>query len=204
MQAKRLQNPLSGLPFRTATDKQITPQHCARFEKDKAWRPKHADYPWSSAVFKGAGGVGGVPPARSVLYGTAFAQHKIYQHQHPANCSAARFLVYKFGTWPGMGSHVHIAGQALALALELKRVLIWMPDHEQFPFRDEKRCPGDYTWDCWWQPITHCPSPGPDADVLVKEVIDDLNVNLSLPYTSWGQHYEFCENSPAVSLQHSF
>ena len=80
-----------------------------------------------------------------------------------------------------MGSHVHIAEQALALAMELERVLVWLPDHEQFPFRDESRCPNDFTWDCWWQPITRCPLPGPGADVLVKEVIDDLNVNMTMP-----------------------
>lgn len=46
------------------------------------------------------------PGQGEVLFGTAQAQKIIYQHQHPADCDNARFLVHK-SQGSGIGSLLH-------------------------------------------------------------------------------------------------
>mmetsp|Transcript_9470 Transcript_9470/g.16765 ORF Transcript_9470/g.16765 Transcript_9470/m.16765 type:complete len:408 (+) Transcript_9470:311-1534(+) len=60
----------------------------------------------------------------AVLFGTRFAQHVIWQRQHPFDCSLKRFIVYFANDNHGIGSTVHCIGQYLSLAMTLGRILI--------------------------------------------------------------------------------
>lgn len=58
------------------------------------------------------------------LPGTAAVQMAIWRHQHPANCSAARLLVYRPEEIQGLGALVDFLSAYLAAALETGRVLL--------------------------------------------------------------------------------
>jgi hypothetical protein len=114
-----------------------------------------------------------------VLYGTAYAQKKIWNHQNPAECYDAKFLKYRHGNWVGsIANHISVLGQALALAMNLGRVLILDDQDFNFPFADPESCPDDNTWGCYWKPISHCQGLEEEhngADILEKEGVDELN-----------------------------
>ena len=91
----------------------------------------------------------------AALVGTAYAQRAIYQHQHPASCTAARYLVYL--TCPnGIGSNIHLMGQALSHAMRLDRVLMVAEDPGH-PYYDNSYCPpGTSVHDCYFEPVSSC------------------------------------------------
>eukprot|EP00439_Symbiodinium_sp_Y106_P052106 s3794_g6.t5 len=90
-----------------------------------------------------------------VLYGTAYAQKLIWEHQHPVNCSNASFLLY-FHHQAGIGSQLHWLGQALAIAMNLGRVLVISPKDPRVQLYDSSFCPGASGYECWLQNITSC------------------------------------------------
>jgi hypothetical protein len=53
----------------------------------------------------------------------------------------------------------------------------------RFPFGPFPHCPGDFTWDCWLEPITSCPTPTAKHNVLSKTWAD-LEVLTARPYTA--------------------
>ena len=139
---------------------------CIGFDEDEkllksGWN--FSRYPWRI--------VGTPPPAqRNVLYGTAYAQRVIWEHQNPSDCSKAKFLEYRHDV-SGIGSQLHLHGQALALAMHLGRILV-LPQDAQMHYYDKSFCPGEENWDCWFQPITWCKTRG---DVL--KVFEDPLLN---------------------------
>lgn len=102
-----------------------------------------------------------------VLYGTAYAQRAIWEHQHPADCSSAKFLAMYH--WPiGMGALLHFLGRALGLAMHVGRVLVlaeeaygadsmalW-PGPGGMPWHDRALCGNARSWECWFQPLSNC------------------------------------------------
>lgn len=58
------------------------------------------------------------------LPGTAVVQALIYAHQHPADCSKARFLVYEHPGHLGLGALLDYLSDALAWAWAEERVLL--------------------------------------------------------------------------------
>jgi hypothetical protein len=91
----------------------------------------------------------------SQLPGTLEAQRFIWAHQHPPDCRAARFLLYR-GHASGIGSALHHMGQALALALQLGRVLVVAPDRG-YPYYDAGKCGEGTPFEaCYFEPLSSC------------------------------------------------
>ena len=135
---------------------------CAAYRMDQELKRSGFDpvrYPWSIVR---QGTTAGNP---EVLYGTAYAQKVVWEHQHPANCSNASFLMYSLHA-AGMGSQLHWLGQALALAMNLGRVLVISPEDLNVKLYDSTFCPGASGYECWLQNITSCRHVGVGEDVL--------------------------------------
>ncbi len=91
----------------------------------------------------------------SQLLGTQHAQRVIWDHQHPASCAGARFLVYHPCNH-GIGSTWHVLGQALAHAIAMDRVLVLAADGAH-AFYDAAWCGADATYhDCYFLPVSSC------------------------------------------------
>ena len=116
-----------------------------------------------------ADGAPGAQPG-TALVGTTHAQRVIYQHQHPADCAGLRFLVYR--PCPhGIGSNIHVMGQALSLAMRFNRVLMVAEDREH-PYYDRDYCPpGTSVHDCYFEPVSNCSW----ADVAAAQGLDTFN-----------------------------
>ncbi|CAE7785558.1 FucT6 [Symbiodinium sp. CCMP2456] len=133
---------------------------CAAYRMDQELKRSGFDpvrYPWSMVR------QGTAVDRPEVLYGTAYAQKVLWEHQHPANCSNASFLMYSAHT-AGMGSQLHWMGQALALAMNLGRVLVLSPEDKNVKLYDSTFCPDASGYECWLQNITSCHVG--DQDVL--------------------------------------
>jgi len=117
-------------------------------------------YPWHVV---GAGNLKG-KRRLAVLYGTAYAQRLIWDHQNPASCNGAKYLIYHQQS-SGVGSNLHLVGQALALALHLGRIFVLPRWDGGFQYMDSSHCPGAHTWECYFQSFSKC-SPEGNSDVL--------------------------------------
>lgn len=112
-----------------------------------------------------------------VLAGTYYIQHKIWENQHPPDCSKARFLFVSVTTW-GLGSQLHRLGSFLGAALDHQLVLAYYPVKTQWI--DPSFCSID-TYDCYFEPLTHCSfdqtfyTQLDKAHVCVLHDLNDLN-----------------------------
>lgn len=108
------------------------------------------------------------------LYGTAYAQHRIWEHQHPPDCADVKFLSMLH--WPtGIGALLHFLGRALGLAMHLGRILVVsLEDFDPaqgspgMPWYDAQFCPGKISWECWFQPLSGC-NEMRDSDTMVVQ-----------------------------------
>mmetsp|Transcript_12210 Transcript_12210/g.26099 ORF Transcript_12210/g.26099 Transcript_12210/m.26099 type:complete len:479 (+) Transcript_12210:76-1512(+) len=88
--------------------------------------------------------------------------------QHPARCN--RFLLLEDDSQgSGLGADLRLASTALLIAVAQSRVLLHVPG-KQVIYRglpnisSGKWCDRPpYTWDCLWEPLSHCDPPPPDA-----------------------------------------
>jgi len=64
------------------------------------------------------------------MYGFEVGMEAIWKNQHPEDCSKAKFL-FSGGFESGFASEFHVVGSGLALALELGRVYMMIPDAMQ-------------------------------------------------------------------------
>jgi len=125
-----------------------------------------ARYPWNAKVRRA-----GKP---DVLYGTAFAQQIIWDHQHPVDCTGVKFLTMLH--WPvGIGALLHFLARALGLAMHLGRILVLSIENFNpkrgdagMPWYDHRFCPGMVSWECWFQPLTSCVEHA-DSDTMVVQ-----------------------------------
>eukprot|EP00927_Polykrikos_kofoidii_P053901 TRINITY_DN48424_c0_g1_i1.p1 TRINITY_DN48424_c0_g1~~TRINITY_DN48424_c0_g1_i1.p1 ORF type:complete len:784 (-),score=62.52 TRINITY_DN48424_c0_g1_i1:114-2465(-) len=147
------------------------PGHCATFEADNPDVVLNSEkYPWSPGVRRGGGS--------DVLYGTAYAQRVIWEHQHPHDCHEVKYLTMLH--WPvGIGAMLHYLAHALGLAMHLGRILVLSIEGPEvngrtsMPWYDASFCPGATSWECWFQPITDCPERvGADTMVIPMEQLD--------------------------------
>lgn len=162
-------------------------KNCEKYDVGSSWIPGH-HYPWSDAVVRRNGYGDSHHPRHEVIYGTEWAQSYIFEHQNPEDCYAAKYIEYTFGGWPGMGSHIHIGGQALALAIQLGRVLVWNSDDPYFAFKCGER---QNSWDCWFLPISKCKLDEMDRSKL--DIIEKENVNgLAVRSHPCVFQYQFC------------
>ncbi|CAE7593019.1 set5, partial [Symbiodinium sp. CCMP2456] len=112
----------------------------------RGWDAKR--YPWRM-IQQGAS-------RKAILYGTALAQQMIWDHQHPRrDCRDVKILIFRTGPG-GIGSMLHQLGQALALAMELDRVLVVPVKDTLLQYYDKRFCPGAHSWQCWLQEIGLC------------------------------------------------
>ncbi|PNH04725.1 hypothetical protein TSOC_009049 [Tetrabaena socialis] len=93
----------------------------------------------------------------SLLYGTTEAQQAIYQHQHPADCRNATFLVVHFKAYGhGLGSTIHMMSFGLTMAIRLGRVFIHGGGGDSWA-HDNKFCESASLLDeCLLQPMSSC------------------------------------------------
>ena len=103
------------------------------------------------------------------LYGFEEAMEAIWKHQHPANCSDAKYLI-SGGFESGFGSEFHVIGVGLALAMNMNRVFIMFPDKMDSSLMDKMssvnnrfqvdieycRKQGKPNLECYYEPWTHC------------------------------------------------
>lgn len=96
--------------------------------------------------------------AGSMLPHTTAVQQAIWQHQHPLDCTSAKYLLYR-NTRLGEGSHgvgsiLHLQTVMLLLALNSGRILAEVPGTY---LTDHPYCGNRTTIDtCYFQPLTHC------------------------------------------------
>eukprot|EP01041_Mallomonas_annulata_P006284 gene6284-12725_t len=104
------------------------------------------------------------------LYGFRESIQIIWNHQHPPDCSKAKFMISN--GWPGgFGSVAHVEGLTLAIAMELGRVLLPHPDgpvrgpprdlgwhYDQGWHVDNTYCKeqNQTTMDCYFEPWSSC------------------------------------------------
>lgn len=93
------------------------------------------------------------PGEAAVLPGTALAQQALWATQHPADCSAAKFVVYH-AVASGIGSVVHVETGAMAAAMETGRVFLEAPGNF---LTKSAYCGGSTTLDsCYFEPLSNC------------------------------------------------
>jgi hypothetical protein len=86
------------------------------------------------------------------------AQDLVWQHQHPKDCSTAKFLLYHnpaLGEGShGVGSVLHLETAILGIAMSAGRVLVEVPGTY---LTDHPYCGDRNTLDsCYFRPLTHC------------------------------------------------
>jgi hypothetical protein len=114
------------------------------------------------------------------MFGLEEAIEAVYKHQHPADCSKAKFLIS--GMYEsGFGSELHVIGVGLATAMNLNRVYIMNPhrkmdsiNHWQVdvPFC-HKQGKHKLNRDCYFEPWSNCTI----HDALGSRSIQDLRAS---------------------------
>lgn len=92
------------------------------------------------------------PPAE-----TAEVASFLYNHQHPADCSTAKFLIITKEWYGGLGASIHIKAWMFLIALSMDRVLIDAPDIKWAKTNSDNCREED--WTCYFAPMTHCKLP---------------------------------------------
>eukprot|EP00607_Mallomonas_marina_P001628 CAMPEP_0182432012 /NCGR_PEP_ID=MMETSP1167-20130531/53324_1 /TAXON_ID=2988 /ORGANISM="Mallomonas Sp, Strain CCMP3275" /LENGTH=421 /DNA_ID=CAMNT_0024619029 /DNA_START=196 /DNA_END=1461 /DNA_ORIENTATION=- len=94
---------------------------------------------------------------RETLYGFSAAMKAVWDHQHPKNCSTAKFLI-SGGHAAGFGSQYHVEGSFLAIAMNLGRVLLPHPIFpHQWPFKNSFCREFHHTnFHCYYEPYSSC------------------------------------------------
>lgn len=88
---------------------------------------------------------------------TAAIADMIYAHQHPSDCSRAKFLVIEREWHSGLGSTIHIKAYSLLVALMSGRVLI-DDDNINWTMTFALSCETQ-DWACYFAPLTSCTLP---------------------------------------------
>ena len=114
----------------------------------------------------------------STLYGSREALQELYKHQHPKNCSEAKFLI-SHNYVAGFGSEVHANGALLGLAISLGRVFLqypiihrslsWQINNSFCSSQNLKR--KSLNLECYYEPWSSCTiydALGPDALKIIK------------------------------------
>jgi hypothetical protein len=116
------------------------------------------DGTWLGSSSSSAGSSGQQQQQGYMLPHSARVQQLIWAHQHPSDCSKAKFLLYRnprLGEGShGVGSLLHLQTTMLLLALNSGRVLAEVPGTY---LTDHPYCGNRTTVDtCYLRPLTHC------------------------------------------------
>ena len=108
------------------------------------------------------------------LFGLKHALDTIWKHQHPADCSSAKFLIPTKHNG-GFGSELHVLANPLGLAMDLGRIYLSNPFLNEGsewevsnPFCTNQT--GHYGFDCYYEPWSNCTV----FDALGENAIDIL------------------------------
>lgn len=114
----------------------------------------------------------------ATVYGFGRAMKTIWQHQHPKDCSNAKFLLNGFH-YAGIGSILHVAGAGLGFAMDLDRVYLQNPFSSSatkwewdVPFCKE-HSPSSIDIDCYYEPWSSCTifdALGPNATTILSAI----------------------------------
>jgi hypothetical protein len=102
------------------------------------------------------------------MYGFEVGMEAIWKHQHPEDCSKAKFLIGGvFAT--GFGSEFHVLGAGMALAMKLNRVYLLLTDASDSGLEDKMastnrfqvdieycRNQSKLSLDCYYEPWSSC------------------------------------------------
>jgi hypothetical protein len=104
-------------------------------------------------------------------------QRKIWEHQHPADCSKAKFLLYIPNNPTGISSVIHHMSTALQAALDSGRVLAEIPGANFLTW--DQHCPKDQRTlgSCYFVPLTNCSVTN---DMLLQAELLDTRTRRSL------------------------
>jgi hypothetical protein len=113
-------------------------------------------YPWLYPKTRNSGDT-----KKSILYGTAFAQKTIWEHQNPKDCSNKTLAIVN-DHLGGFGAHVHALGAKLSHVMQAGKILV----HEaSFLFADKGICgeAAKQRWECVFEPLSSCSTTSYDA-----------------------------------------
>jgi hypothetical protein len=140
------------------------------------------------------------------LYGYREAIDRIYRHQHPADCSKAKFLVSE-GYRSGFGSHIHVIGAGLTLAINLGRVFIMQPPLYKYWETNTEfcKCQKIESMECYFRRLTNCSLH--DAGLLGHDIYGrELNpaVTWSFPvFSVYDKDNLYSPETKTVMLSHN-
>jgi hypothetical protein len=97
----------------------------------------------------------------ATLAETARTQAFLFQWQHPRNCSTVKWFKLNFHDG-GLGSQLHVAGAALARAIDLGAIMLW--NDTILATSTTKFACRNSAWDCLFAPISNCTFASVRAD----------------------------------------
>ena len=125
------------------------------------------------------------------LYGLSAGLEAIWENQHPADCSTAKFLI-SGGFESGFGSEMHVIGAGLALAMSMNRVYIMLADQGDSSLMDKMhsnnkfhvdidfcRKKDNFNLDCYYEPWSSCTLEDALKGTSQQKIRQD---NLFLPF----------------------
>eukprot|EP00928_Gymnodinium_smaydae_P036681 TRINITY_DN25606_c0_g1_i1.p1 TRINITY_DN25606_c0_g1~~TRINITY_DN25606_c0_g1_i1.p1 ORF type:complete len:454 (-),score=50.22 TRINITY_DN25606_c0_g1_i1:430-1791(-) len=151
-----------------------TDAECRRYDDDDPSFSASLDqtvYPWRRRV-RSLGDV-------SVLYGTAFSQRAIFQHQYPQDCTKAKFLTLRHFFATGIGAAMHFLARALGYAMQEGRILTVAGHDTGWNWVDISVCKAKHSWECYLLPFTNCSSSKPKADIMTINSLDLYRFRIS-------------------------
>lgn len=139
--------------------------------------------------------VGDRPSEGQHMHASYAAQQLIWRNQHPTDCASSSFLLYASdgAGEHGIGSTLHVATWFLAKAIELDRVLIFVPTPKG-PWTQGKFCEGYTTLhDCYFKSTSSC---------SYADVVGDLDLS-SVPQLNLSadqQHFHMIQSDIGLPI----
>jgi hypothetical protein len=99
------------------------------------------------------------------LWQTKRIQDLIYRHQHPSDCSRAKFIIAGSGWTSGLGSYLHQIACIWVKALETGRIFAYHPNQSFYPRLEGPFCGNHSNGDCLFERVTNC-TIREDSDVI--------------------------------------
>jgi hypothetical protein len=150
--------------------------------------------------------------------GTHAFQRLLYEHQHPADCASAKFVV-SHGHTPraGIDAHLHVMSVHLAYALETGRVFTFADDSAS-GWTDAASC-ATLSWECFFRAPSGCEKAlltAPGADVVhlhLEKALDGVDrltmprvvaplVEAALPHATADVRRSYYRGQAAAYLMH--
>lgn len=185
---------LTATPFTYTKDLKSESWACSTFDIPEKW--PDPSYSWVIPE--------GVPlRTTQVVYGTFYAQQKIWTTQYPGDCSGKRFAILNYYN-SGIGSQIHVYGALLAVAMDLGRIAVW--DSWIDPWLEGSYCKDWTSFGCFFHRLTNCTYPSKAEMKNAKaEESDDrvIRVNMGMIKSQYPKIFtELLECAPVVSKKY--